>query len=218
MTEDRSDHTYRKRPLIVEAFQMTSERQESNVDWPQWLHYAWNKDPNEEGCLHRVNGILCLQMLDNRLTVFDDDWIVLGVDGELYPCSPSAFDKTYDRVGEDDPPPPGPTAITLPAGSLTQEEIEQIQNRYHEPLEIIARSDIEADSMNYEYYRKVAFAAFKGLGLCRTEILSLSPIEAGERILQALRALENQMKIMSEKLEEYRDAEIDLSTRPEADA
>lgn len=36
---------------IVEAFQMTRARRESNVDWPQWLHDAWNKDPAELGAL-----------------------------------------------------------------------------------------------------------------------------------------------------------------------
>lgn len=29
---------YRKKPVIVEAFQMTRERREDNRDWPEWLN------------------------------------------------------------------------------------------------------------------------------------------------------------------------------------
>jgi hypothetical protein len=29
-----------------------------------------------------------------------DDWIIQGVEGELYPCKPDIFDKTYEQVEE----------------------------------------------------------------------------------------------------------------------
>ena len=28
------------------------------------------------------------------------DYIIRGVNGELYPCKPDIFEKTYDKVGE----------------------------------------------------------------------------------------------------------------------
>ena len=34
---------YRKRPVEIEAFQMTEERRQDMSEWPPWLHEAWNK-------------------------------------------------------------------------------------------------------------------------------------------------------------------------------
>ena len=31
-----------------------------------------------------------------------DDWLIQGVEGEIYPCKPSIFEATYDLVEEDD--------------------------------------------------------------------------------------------------------------------
>jgi len=28
------------------------------------------------------------------------DWLIRGVNGELYPCKPDIFEKTYEKVGE----------------------------------------------------------------------------------------------------------------------
>jgi len=28
------------------------------------------------------------------------DWIIKGVEGEFYPCKPSIFEKTYEKVEE----------------------------------------------------------------------------------------------------------------------
>ena len=35
---------YRKRPIVVEAIQMTSSRYWQPVKWPVWLQEAWEKD------------------------------------------------------------------------------------------------------------------------------------------------------------------------------
>jgi len=32
---------YRKKPVIIEAFQMTKERCKDNSEWPNWLNQAW---------------------------------------------------------------------------------------------------------------------------------------------------------------------------------
>jgi len=41
----------RKKPVIVEAFQMTRERRLDNSEWPTWLHKAWQKSITEVGAL-----------------------------------------------------------------------------------------------------------------------------------------------------------------------
>ena len=32
--------------------------------------------------------------------VIEDDWIIQGIAGELYPCKPDIFEQTYEQVKE----------------------------------------------------------------------------------------------------------------------
>lgn len=43
---------YRKKPMIIEAFQITQKTRSNNIDWPEWLNEAWNKDKNEVGAVY----------------------------------------------------------------------------------------------------------------------------------------------------------------------
>ena len=38
---------YRKKPVVIDAFQMTLERRWDNSEWPNWLNKAWNTPPSE---------------------------------------------------------------------------------------------------------------------------------------------------------------------------
>lgn len=97
---------YRKKPVVVEAFQMTKDRRMDNRDWPNWLNQAWNKSEGEDGALFRKDmeakcpDLLCIQTLEGIHLVLWDDWIIRGVKGELYPCKPDIFAATYEPVGE----------------------------------------------------------------------------------------------------------------------
>jgi len=95
---------YRKRPIIIEAFQMTRERRWSNVDWPEWLNRAWCADPGE-GALwidpdDPKKERLLIGTREGSLRVAWNDWIIRGVEGELYPCKPAIFEATYETVAE----------------------------------------------------------------------------------------------------------------------
>jgi hypothetical protein len=95
---------YRKKPVVIEAFQMTRERRRANVEWPQWLHEAWNKDPKEAGAVYCIgdDGLvgpgdrLVVTTLEGTHAITFGDWIIQGVKGELYPCKPDIFDMTYE--------------------------------------------------------------------------------------------------------------------------
>lgn len=98
-------NSYRKRPVVVEAFQMTEERRADNSEWPSWLHEAWNKSHDEPGAvfpkdfpLSDGHDELLIYTLEGVHLVNFDDWIIQGVTGELYPCKPDIFDKTYEKV------------------------------------------------------------------------------------------------------------------------
>jgi len=91
---------YRKKPVVIEAFQMTPERREDNRDWPNWLNMAWQKDRNEPGSLFPTPepGVrtLTIHTLEGDHLVSFGDYIIQGVNGELYPCKPDIFEKTYE--------------------------------------------------------------------------------------------------------------------------
>ncbi len=93
---------FRKKPVVIEAFQMTPERRASNVDWPEWLHMAWQKGAMEGGLYidpdDHERQRLCIGTLEGVHRVEWGDFIIRGVKGELYPCKPDIFASTYEEV------------------------------------------------------------------------------------------------------------------------
>lgn len=100
---------YRKKPVVIEAFQMTQDRRLDNSQWPEWLHKAWNEGRGEPGSLFPVEegtgyGVLAIGTLEGNLNVSWGDWIIQGVQGEIYPCKPDIFEATYEPAGVDHNP------------------------------------------------------------------------------------------------------------------
>jgi hypothetical protein len=100
----RMSNLYRKKPVVIEAFQMTRERRADNKDWPIWLHDAWNKEWMEDGAVFGENrpdsdgtDALCVQTLEGVMRVGWGDYIIKGIKGELYPCKEDIFLGSYDR-------------------------------------------------------------------------------------------------------------------------
>lgn len=94
---------FKKRPLVVEAFQMTPERRASNADWPEWMNKAWQLDRNETGSLHPTieysgDGTLSITTLEGEHLVSWGDWIIQGIAGELYSCKPDIFAATHEAA------------------------------------------------------------------------------------------------------------------------
>lgn len=94
---------FRKKPVVIEAFQLTRERRLNNLDWPEWMNAAWQKNNDEPGALFPKNypnsdgqDELIIFTLEGCHIVTFDDWIIKGVKGELYPCKPDVFEQTYE--------------------------------------------------------------------------------------------------------------------------
>ena len=90
---------YRKKPVVVEAFQM-EEWVFASREFPIWFNLEmgankivlWKKiQDNQVGYIETLEG-------DHRITV--DDFIIKGIAGEIYPCKPGIFKKTYEKVGD----------------------------------------------------------------------------------------------------------------------
>ena len=98
---------FRKKPVVIEAFQMTRERRASNVEWPFWLHLAWQEGREMPGSLYPTipntdDGTLSIGTLEGQHLVSWGDWIIRGVKGEIYPCKDEIFWLTYEPVGDAD--------------------------------------------------------------------------------------------------------------------
>lgn len=96
---------FRKKPVVIEAFQMTRERRASNAEWPEWLNEAWNRPHDAPGAVFPKNypasdaaDEVVIFTLEGLHLVNFDDWIIRGIKGELYPCKPDIFAATYEPV------------------------------------------------------------------------------------------------------------------------
>ncbi len=99
-------HKFKKKPVVVEAFQMTKERRWNNLEWPNWLHKAWNKEPSEgalwidDKCPNREK--LVCGTLEGVHHITFGDYIIQGVKGEIYPCKPEIFEMTYAKENSEE--------------------------------------------------------------------------------------------------------------------
>ncbi len=95
---------YRKKPVVIEAFQMTEKRRWDNSEWPNWLHEAWQKEIGIDNALwcdvDKPHTFLHISTMEGVLNIDWDDWIIQGMKGELYPCKPDIFEMTYEKVEE----------------------------------------------------------------------------------------------------------------------
>ena len=86
--------TFRKKPVVVEAFQWFTEMGATG---------GVMRDGNREGLQPRGHGhfpakLYCIRTLEGGHQVIDGDWIITGVKGEKYPCKPDIFNQTYEEV------------------------------------------------------------------------------------------------------------------------
>jgi hypothetical protein len=80
---------YRKKPVVIEAFQFSGRRDAPG--WPDgWLKTETEVVPNGERFF--------VKTLEGYLLVTAGDWIIKGVKGEFYPCKPDIFEKSYELV------------------------------------------------------------------------------------------------------------------------
>lgn len=98
---------WRKKPTVVNVFQMTREARLDTATWPKWLLDAWMKPHDEVGGLQPSSDdprVLSLHIvtLEGKMLVVTDAWIVQGVAGELHPVRDDIFRATYQKVDDDE--------------------------------------------------------------------------------------------------------------------
>ena len=94
---------FRKKTIEIEAFQLTVMNHDQQDLWPEWLVAAREKNPIEPGKLSRDHAgnyyiFPLANMAGREHRVDHNDWIIQGVNGEIYTCKPDIFDVTYEPV------------------------------------------------------------------------------------------------------------------------
>ena len=82
---------YRKLPIEIEAFRI-------GIDYiPDWF---MNKVSSNEIILHGKSN--CdIKTLEGIMHANYGDYIIKGIDEEIYPCKPDIFEKTYEPYEDD---------------------------------------------------------------------------------------------------------------------
>jgi hypothetical protein len=88
---------YRKKPVIIEAIQISEQTEFEIKNWSEGKVYASPvlepSQSNPKGCYWQID------TLEGTMTAIPGDFIIKGVYGEFYPCKPDIFEKTYEIVG-----------------------------------------------------------------------------------------------------------------------
>ena len=87
--EENLVRKFRKRPVTIEAMQITDEKSVLNIEgWINSPSVGFSTSPPT----------VWIDTLEGRMTGNVGDWIIKGVQGEFYPCKDSIFIKTYQEV------------------------------------------------------------------------------------------------------------------------
>ena len=82
---------YRKKPIVIEAFRFKIDE-----PVPDWF--------NQKRLFNEIeayaDGTCAIKTLEGVMQANLGDYIILGVNGEVYPCKPDIFEKTYEKVEE----------------------------------------------------------------------------------------------------------------------
>ena len=96
---------YRKKPVVIEAYRFDGGNIPANGAFaaPPWVFEALAAKTLFYGG-HSATGIhngLFVKTLEGNMHVSTGDFIIQGVQGEIYPCKPEIFEMTYEVVEEE---------------------------------------------------------------------------------------------------------------------
>jgi hypothetical protein len=86
---------FRKKPVVIEAVQLR---------WDTWSEMCDHADVGKlengkpEGNQDGEHIGLAIPTLEGLMMASENDWIIKGVKGEIYPCKPDIFEETYEAV------------------------------------------------------------------------------------------------------------------------
>lgn len=88
---------FRKKPIVIEAWPVDLANWEQLEALAPKIICAIGDRSNAEQRF--VAKCFNIKTLEGTMTANEGDWIIKGVKGEFYPCSPDIFAATYEPVG-----------------------------------------------------------------------------------------------------------------------
>lgn len=93
---------YRKKPITIQAFQITDWCMEDLNRTPYWFTNAIALDINANNSVTIKKDLgewkIKINTLEGEYTVTKGWWIIKGIKGELYPCKDEIFINTYEKI------------------------------------------------------------------------------------------------------------------------
>lgn len=81
---------YRKKPIIIEATKFTA----NPFHLIPGVYISGSYIDKDGSIVHTF----AIDTLEGTMLVKDGDYIITGVEGERYPCKPSIFEATYEKI------------------------------------------------------------------------------------------------------------------------
>jgi hypothetical protein len=123
-----SEMRYTKKPVTIEAFQITEELAIANLidnlplPFGITLSGSYRRDDRTVSYAYT-----CIETPEGKMKAKIGDWIIKGVKGELYPCKPDVFEASYDSA--DLVPSPAPVTAEEAEAALKWLENVEILNQ-----------------------------------------------------------------------------------------
>lgn len=89
---------YTKKPVTIEAVQFLAGP--NHLEDQGWVHDAVNAGVVEIENYGLPDAAMLINTTEGLMTARPGDWIIRGVEGEIYPCKDSVFQATYSPAGE----------------------------------------------------------------------------------------------------------------------
>jgi hypothetical protein len=92
---------FRKKPVVIEAEQLTDERINAHLDRGDPLPTGVKLWSVERAYGALITSLSCtIKTLEGEMRVSLGDWVITGVKGERYACKPDIFAATYERADD----------------------------------------------------------------------------------------------------------------------
>lgn len=86
---------FRKKPVVIDAFRWTGD--EDQTEDPEWI-IKEIKAKNVVFVKTETHVQLQILTLEGIMIANPGDFVIRGVQGEIYPCKPDIFEMTYEPV------------------------------------------------------------------------------------------------------------------------
>lgn len=84
----------RKKPVVVDVF--LYQREDNITDFVSWVEEVTGKHNAESIKYLPVSNEWYCRTLEGDMLISKGDYVICGVNKEIYPCKPDIFKKTYD--------------------------------------------------------------------------------------------------------------------------